>query len=39
MGSGSQEVLTTPWEVYLTDPSSSPDLATWRAELNQSLAG
>jgi effector-binding domain-containing protein len=26
------------WEVYLTDPSKSPDPATWRTELNRPLA-
>jgi effector-binding domain-containing protein len=25
------------WEVYLTDPSTSPDPATWTTELNQPL--
>jgi effector-binding domain-containing protein len=25
------------WEVYLTDPSSSPDPASWRTELNRPL--
>jgi effector-binding domain-containing protein len=27
----------TIWEVYLTDPGSSPDPATWRTELNRLL--
>jgi uncharacterized protein YndB with AHSA1/START domain/effector-binding domain-containing protein len=26
------------WEVYLTDPSTSPDPSTWRTELNRPLA-
>jgi effector-binding domain-containing protein len=28
---------TDLWEVYLTDPSSSPDPASWRTELNRPL--
>jgi effector-binding domain-containing protein len=27
------------WEVYVTDPGTSPDPATWRTELNQPLVG
>lgn len=29
----------TLWEVYLTDPSASPDPASWRTQLNQPLSG